>query len=271
MKARRLTTASLQEIRAFLQRHPEETIALRGMLNMANLSLLPWMGAYHREQLTGIAVVIPRTLCLIWTEDFQAAEVIGAAIPKNLSPCMVVGPSQASKALWSSWSSKDPIVVEQTLFAAHDVPPDDVATGFRLAKDEESAQIAEYAGLGEAEETGHNSHLSNPARFEKMVLSRIQRNHSWVIEHDNQLVFQAHLGPALAEGAQLCGTYVPPSHRGKGWSTKGICSLLHMAIPQYQWVVLRVDKDNEPAVRCYQRCGFQARRSFTVLTPQHGA
>ena len=98
-----------------------------------------------------------------------------------------------------------------------------------------------------------------------MVRRRIQSETSWVIERNREILFQVHAAPIIGDICQLVGTYVPPEHRGHGYSKEGVLGFLQHMIPLTGTVVLRVTDGNEAAIRCYESTGFTPHAPFVVL------
>ena len=140
--------------------------------------------------------------------------------------------------------------------------------GFRSAVIHDLETIKEFSIAGAVEETGVNPAEQQPNAFETMVRRRILNENSWVIEKNGSIVFQVHAAPVFGDSCQLVGTFVPPEHRGLGFSKDGIRGFLHQMIPLTGTVVLRVTEGNQPAIRCYRSTGFTPHASFLVLNPR---
>jgi GNAT superfamily N-acetyltransferase len=100
------------------------------------------------------------------------------------------------------------------------------------------------------------------------TLQRISIGHSWLARNDTgELQFTVDLSPCGRWGAQVGGTYVPPTFRGKGFSTAAIRALCNLHLPSAGPLTLHVNEANQPAVACYERVGFvrgPALRLFAV-------
>ena len=269
MDIRKLSPVHAATIKALLLEAPYEAIALRGLINYGNLAILPWYGSFHDEELVGVGMVIPNQLGLVWSRPGISCSEIGHALATHSQPCTTIGPPECAETLWQGWTTKPYSTTHQTTLLATKVPTTQIHDGFRLATAEDIALVARYSGAGEEEETGKNTFKEQPERLEKIVANRIQMGHTWVIENEGDIVFQVHVAPVLADCCQLVGTYVPPQHRGSGWSTIGVRGLLQAMIPQTKAVVLRVDNENIPAIKCYKANGFRPIAPFSVLNSHH--
>lgn len=268
MNVRRLSPSDIPLIQTLFRDVPYESIGIRGLMTYGNLAMLPWYGVLQRDEIIGVAVLIPGQLALTWSKTPKYCELLGDAFRGKHAPCTTIGPMDCAQNLWNGWTPTAPTITPQTLYTATDISQGPIASGFRAARDDEARRIAELGGSGEEEETGTNSFHQHPKRLEAVALGRIQSGHTWVIEEKGEIVFQVHAAPVLNDACQLVGTYVPPNFRGMGWSTAGIRGFLGEMIPRTGAIVLRVTDSNTAAVRAYTRNGFQPLARFGVLNPK---
>jgi len=265
----KLTPTHLGAIGTLLGRFPLETIALRGMATYANLHLTPWYGVLSDNELLGLVLVIPDLVAMPCAPTAPVRALLGEALRDKYALTMMVGPQTDTDGIWHHWSNgAEPArSIQQTVYQTTAIPPGTPHTGFRLAEARDLECVAHNAANGEAEELRKTTQDTPSPRFLRMIEDRIQHKRTWVIEENGQIVFQVYIGPVLKDSCQLCGTYVPPHHRGKGWSSLGIHGLLTQIVPPHSQVVLRVDDDNQPALRAYVRNGFKPVAPFRVIIP----
>ena len=104
-------------------------------------------------------------------------------------------------------------------------------------------------------------------------------NMTWYAEHEADLVGMAGANWSSREKtrhvAMIYGVYVSPARRGQGIATELLSRLLDelSALPQLEKVSLSVNSACAPAVRLYQRFGFEkvgtARRDLCVDGQYH--
>ena len=150
MHTRRLSPADTSLLLEFLNEAPNASIAMRGMVSYANLSMFPWVGLFQNKQLRAVSVYIPQQLALVWANQTLDCEPIGEALRAFGPPCTAIGPREAMPSLWSGWTTSTPRITAQTLYVASSIPSHSVVSEFRLAHEDESEQIAKLAGAGEA-------------------------------------------------------------------------------------------------------------------------
>ena len=141
---------------------------------------------------------------------------------------------------------------------------------------ERGAVKARRARPSEWESVAHNSAKmieheleydprSFAAEFNANVRMMIDRGLWWVGDDNGRLCFFCNAGPRSAQTLQLQGIWVPPKMRGRGFATAalyGICDELLKDVPSLS---LYVNGFNEPALRLYDRVGFQQRGEFQTL------
>lgn len=93
--------------------------------------------------------------------------------------------------------------------------------------------------------------------YDKFVRERLQLGDAWGIVEDGEVIFKADLGPKMPGHAQIQGVWVRPELRGQGLSSPALSAMLHDVMGQYPTVSLYVNDYNAPAVRSYERLGFQ--------------
>ncbi|MCB0879682.1 MAG: GNAT family N-acetyltransferase [Thermoleophilia bacterium] len=82
----------------------------------------------------------------------------------------------------------------------------------------------------------------------------------WV--EDDHCAFTAQLIAKTADASMFGDLYVDPDLRGEGRATRALTAFCAWLMTESEHVVLRVGTDNEPAVRLYERVGFQVVDEF---------
>lgn len=93
--------------------------------------------------------------------------------------------------------------------------------------------------------------------YERFVAQRLTDRDAYGIVEDGKVIFKADLGPKLGGQAQLQGVWVDPALRGTGLSVPALSGMLRLAMVRYPQISLYVNDFNAPAIRAYERLGFQ--------------
>jgi hypothetical protein len=142
----------------------------------------------------------------------------------------------------------------------------DAPLGFRPARPKDWQRIVVNASLMEEEDLGHTPFKDNPRAFGEAVQRRIEREVTWVIERDGEIVFQINIGTQTTWGAQLGGTFVPRKFRGQGLAKAGTAAIVRHLLKTTRQVTLHVNEANLPAVAVYERVGFRPYARFRLAT-----
>lgn len=267
----RLRSDDSADLHELLAENPRVNIFLKGFLEAVPMERAWWYGIRKGAAFTGAVLVLPGRLAVPWIPDKEEAVIIGQHLARHHQPSMLVGPREACDEIWAFWKQRaKPIShYDQRLYTCTGVeerPPD---SRFRLATMADLDTVTTYAGLMEAEDLGTNPMLNNSGAHRRAVQERIRAGRTYVIENDNEIVFQIVIGSKTAWGCQVGGTYVPTKHRSKGWATKGMKSLCQLLLQEFPRVTLHVNEANAPAVKVYERTGFlrDAAYRLIVLTP----
>lgn len=93
--------------------------------------------------------------------------------------------------------------------------------------------------------------------YERFVMKRLEDREAFGIVEDGKVIFKADLGPKLGPQAQLQGVWVDPDLRGTGLSVPALSGMLSLAMERYPQISLYVNDFNTPAIRAYERLGFE--------------
>jgi ribosomal protein S18 acetylase RimI-like enzyme len=271
VELRRLERSDEGSLEALLLEAPEVNLFLLGHLRVHPIDRSVWWGAVGREGVEGACLCVPERLVVPYFPDPALAEGVAARCPPSGPGTLLVGPRAASDAIWRGWGSpKARIWYDQRLYVARR-PPSPLAEsplelGLRRARVEETELIALQSGRMEEEDLGRNTWTLQREAQLRASRDRILSGRTWVIERAGRIVFQVHVGTVTREGCQLGGTYVPPELRGQGWAVRGMMALTAHLLERVDMVSLHVNEANAPAVRCYERAGFQRAAAYRLAT-----
>ena len=89
------------------------------------------------------------------------------------------------------------------------------------------------------------------------VRSRLELGDAWGVVENGKVIFKADIGPRFGNQTQLQGVWLDPSLRGQGRSASLIAGMLIQAQQQFPVISLYVNDYNTPAIRVYEKLGFQ--------------
>lgn len=264
----RLTQEHEEQAEALLRDDPVQNLFLLGFLDASSLARGFWYGVEHGERLTAVALVLPGRLVVPWSPDDTDAKLLGEALRARHPPCMFVGPRAACDAMWAVWGRdvRPERFYDQRLYVCHTPPPGPPVKGFRKAAMTEWRTISRYSALMEYEDLGRDPSQDMPDLHDTVVKDRIRNGRTWVIERGGEILFQINVGTSTPWGCQVGGTYVPPERRGHGLATDGMRELCRQLLPRQRIVTLHVNEANTPAVRVYERSGFERDAPFRLIT-----
>ena len=230
-----------------------------------------WLGVFQDKTIIAISVSFGRASAsqksrlIVAFGDSQACKHLGQKESSQGGTEMIIGDRIASDALYTQWKQPAQIVYDQRLYVCHDVCDQDTIP-IRFATKKDMDVIYQYSAQMVLEDLRYDPRLLHPKRFRASVQSKIERNKCIVAEHDGEICYIIDIGTQFRLGCQLGGTFVPPKFRGKGFSTKATASVCTLMLSSCDCVTLHVHEQNIPAIRCYERVGFQASTPFRLIS-----
>ena len=106
--------------------------------------------------------------------------------------------------------------------------------------------------------------LSREGIRESMRL-KIRDGRTWVLEEAGDVVFKADISAEYSGGAQIEGVFTLPDARGRGFARRGVAAISAELLRTSDFVTLHVDRENMPALRAYERAGFQTHSEFRLV------
>jgi predicted GNAT family acetyltransferase len=100
---------------------------------------------------------------------------------------------------------------------------------------------------------------------------KIRDGRTWVLEEAGEVVFKADISAQYSGGAQIEGVFTRPEARGRGFARRGVAAISAELLRTSEFVTLHVDRENEPALRAYERAGFRTHSEFRLVLLAVGA
>jgi predicted GNAT family acetyltransferase len=268
VRVSRLVPADEGTLEALLVREPVVNLFLLGFLATHPVDRALWYGVRDRGVLVGVALVLPDRLAVPYAPDADAASALGTYLAGRHTPSLVVGPRAACDALFARWShgATPRRRHDQRLYRLEWIDDGIDPDGFRAARWDERDVIARQAAAMEREDLGAER-TEDVQLDEQVVQERIKAGRTWVIERENDIVFQVNVGTSHALGCQIGGTWVPVEQRGQGLATAGVAAACRRLLPRHPRVTLHVNEANAPAVCVYEKVGFLRDAAFRLIIP----
>ncbi len=109
----------------------------------------------------------------------------------------------------------------------------------------------------------YQKNFNHPIKYwEDLLTPQLDESTMFIGEHDNQLIAMTGVmrngSPKTRHSAWIWGVYVTPEWRGLHLAEEVIASCISWARARNVIIVkLGVAAVNQPAIRCYERCGFK--------------
>ncbi|RRD03409.1 GNAT family N-acetyltransferase [Arachnia propionica] len=101
--------------------------------------------------------------------------------------------------------------------------------------------------------------------YGSFVRSRLELGDAWGVVENGRVIFKADIGPRFGNQTQLQGVWLDPSLRGQGHSAALLSGMLLQVQQQFPVVSLYVNDFNTPAIRVYEKLGFQEVGSLATV------
>lgn len=256
-----------------------------GMASKRRNELFHFSGVWDREKLVGVALVITNRLALIESVDRQVSSFLGCWYrERGIIFEHIVSARESVEPFWEAYAGSPcdiPVRLNrhQKLFELERVRWMDRLesdtntrwpTGVRLATHEEIDPVFLASARMHAEETLEDPLQKDPGHFRRHVEHRIatERTYVW-FDPGSRLVFKADVSAQSRFGAQISGVYTPPQFRGQGIATRAMHDVCdHLFKRGFPRVTLYVNQENAPALKVYDRVGFEYHCAYQTIFVQ---
>lgn len=268
VQVRRLAREHEAALEELLEQDRVLNLFLLGMLAGIPIQRVHWYGVLDEDCVRATALVLPGRLCVPFAPDPGDGALLARHLLRHEAPCTSVGPRDTVDLLWEQWGqrTRPARIYDQRLYVLREMPPHGPDLRVRRARHEEWPVISRNAILMELEDLGRDPSAEDPRRHDRVVQDRIAAGRTWVVEEEGEIVYQINAGTTLPWGCQVGGTWVPVAHRGRGWAQLGTAEVCARLMKVHPIVTLHVREDNLPAVRVYEKVGFERSTPLRLIT-----
>lgn len=136
----------------------------------------------------------------------------------------------------------------------------------RPSRLEEFDAVEQASAAMFTEELGFSPYAQGVSEYQQRVRSLISGGYSLIaVDQDGAITFKAEFGAVTREVVQVQGVWVHPDHRGRGLAASGMSAVVDYGLKLAPVVSLYVNGYNTPALRTYQRVGFQRDGAFATI------
>ncbi|NOY27981.1 MAG: GNAT family N-acetyltransferase [Oligoflexia bacterium] len=275
---KRLDRRYTQAAKALLNSDPDTNLFLLSALSTYGLDAADgatWWGVGDESRLDAVTWLgrpcpdpgpeTPAGLAVPWGEPV-ACQAIGEALLADGPPKLVIGPRQASDALWAGQGSPVARVwYDQRLYVCDQVRPGPMLA-LRPARPKEVDLMIEMSARMMAEDLGQDPRGEDAARHARRVRSRVLSGHCLVGLMDESVIFKVDQGSKTDIAVQVGGTWLQPEYRGQGLASAGMRSACTVLLRRHQRVTLHVNEANSPAIGAYRSAGFRPNAAFRLAS-----
>lgn len=116
------------------------------------------------------------------------------------------------------------------------------------------------------EEIGYRPYLGSDASYRLSVRALIRAGRSFVLSEGGRIRFKADVGSLASGVAQIQGVWIDPEWRGRGLAAPCMARVVDLIQEQLaETVSLYVNDYNLPALRAYERAGFERVGTFATI------
>lgn len=249
--------AALEELLAAC---PPTNLFLLGAAEDPTLSA-NWAAAFEGQTIR--AVLFALGGLLVPAGDPTAGMALGEHVAPLFRPDLLVGPRAICDAMLPAFDSPPVQRVAQRLYVCRTAAQPDSGR-LELADDRDVQELARLGADMNAEDLGRT--VADWKRHVGAVQARVTAGRVFVIRREGRIDFTVNVGTRHTFGCQIGGTYVRPEARGRGLATLGMADLSARLLRTWPIVTLHVREANAPAIRVYERVGFERDVPYRVAT-----
>lgn len=185
----------------------------------------------------------------------------------------ILGPTDQVSELWRllspSWGPARAVRPHQPLMSTMNRPSElglELDARVRPARPDEVDLVMPAAAHMFTGEIGYPPYTGSGHAYRMSLLALIERQHTYVVVEDGEVVFKADIGSVALGCAQIQGVWLAPHLRGQGLAVPAMAAVVEQVMDaRAPWVTLYVNDFNASALATYARVGFEDVGSFTTV------
>ena len=265
VEIRPLQNSDQPVITQFLDQAPVTNLYLRDLLDRQGVNywgLHRWTGAFEGDNLLALNVDIactPNQPCKLSVPvgHPDLCEHFGRRTANHGGVERVMSERIASDAFWNGLGCPTPVLNHAQWVMHIDQNPTGETLNIRPGNKELLPQLIESTALMRLEDEGTDPRIEDFSLWQQTIEILVAQRRVWVGMVKGEIGFVIEIGTRCQNGAQIGSTYVPPHLRGRGLSTLGMRAIVQRMLADCKVVSLLVKEDNLPAIKCYEKVGFQ--------------
>jgi uncharacterized protein len=182
----------------------------------------------------------------------------------------IVGPRAAVERIWSvvspSWGAARSVRTTQPLMALTGPPKVAPSPDVRPVRATELDVVYPACVAMFTEEVGVSPESQGRGLYRSRVAQLIDQGAAFAHIEGDEVVFKAEIGASTPSATQIQGVWVNPRYRGTGLAAPGMAAVAALSQELFAPVVsLYVNDYNRPAIRAYERVGFDTVGMFATV------
>ena len=185
----------------------------------------------------------------------------------------ILGPSDQVNELWRilapSWGPARALRPRQPLMSTMSRPSElgvELDPRVRPATADEVDLVMPAAAHMFTAEIGYPPNSGSGHAYRMSLLALIERQHTYVVIEDGEVLFKADVGSVALGCAQIQGVWLAPRLRGRGLAVPAMAAVVEQVMERRApWVTLYVNDFNTSARATYASVGFEDVGSFTTV------
>ena len=185
----------------------------------------------------------------------------------------LLGPTEQVNELWRllspSWGPARAVRPHQPLMSTMERPSElgvPLDPRVRPASPDEVDLVLPAAAHMFTAEIGYAPYTGSGHAYRTSLLALIERQHTYVIVEDGEVIFKADIGSVALGCAQIQGVWLAPRLRGQGIAVPAMAAVVEQVMDaRAPWVTLYVNDFNTSARATYAHVGFEDVGSFTTV------
>ena len=272
-KAMLLMETNESEVLNFLKLRPVHTVVMTSFINDNGMESAHNRGKFYgyrniSGKLEGVALIGHTTL--IEARSEQAVAEFARVAGESETPIhFMMSDGATIENFWEYFvdDRRAPrLVCTENLFeiSFSDFKPK-TDSNLRLAAESELLPIAEAHAEVAFLESGVDPLEKDREGFLQRTLRRIEKNRTWVVFENGELLFKADIVAESSEVMYLEGIYVNPKLRGKGHGANCLSHLCSILLGKVKHICLLSNVKFKNAHRAYLKAGFKMQNTFQTI------